>query len=137
MAHNSTSDEATVRALDDQERVAALERDTIALDRLWSDDFVVNAPNYEISVGKRAALDAFVRGGIINFSSFERRIEFSRADGDFTFIMGLETLVPLSDAPSFGLKAGQPTQRRFTNIWKREAGTWRLYVRHANVIPSR
>jgi ketosteroid isomerase-like protein len=137
MAHNSTSEEASVRALDDQERIAALKRDTVALERLWSDDFVVNAPNYEVSVGKRAALDAFVRGGIINFSSFERQIEFSRTDGDFTFIMGLETLVPLTDAPSFGLKAGRPTQRRFTNIWKRESSTWRLYARHANVIPSR
>jgi ketosteroid isomerase-like protein len=137
MAHNSTSEEASVRALDDQERIAALKRDTVALERLWSDDFVVNAPNYEVSVGKRAALDAFVRGGIINFSSFERQIEFSRTDGDFTFIMGLETLVPLTDAPSFGLKAGRPTQRRFTNIWKRESSTWRLYARHANVIHSR
>jgi len=134
---DSTSDEATVRSLDDQERVAALNRDTIALERLWSDEFVVNAPNNKVSVGKQAALDAFVRGGIINFSSFERQIEFSRADGDFAFIMGLETLVPLSDAPSFGLKAGQPTHRRFTNIWKRKAGTWRLYARHANVISSR
>jgi hypothetical protein len=137
MAHNSISEEASVRSFDDQERVAALKRDTVALERLWSDDFAVNAPNYEVSVGKRAALDAFVRGGVINFSSFERRIEFSRTDGDFTFIMGLETLVPLSDAPRFGLKAGQPTQRRFTNIWKRESSTWRLYARHANVIHSR
>jgi hypothetical protein len=137
VAQYSTSVEATVRSIDDEERIAALNRDTTTLERLWSDDFVVNAPNYEVSVGKRAALDAFVRGGIINFSSFERQVEFSRADGDFVFIMGLETLVPLNDAPSFGLKAGQPTHRRFTNIWKSEAGTWRLYARHANVIPGR
>ena len=133
-AQNAGSAEATVRSFDDQERIAALNRDTVELERLWSDDFVVNAPNNKVAVGKRSALDAFVRRGVINFSSFERHIEFIRVDGDFAFIMGLETLVPLSDAPSFGLKAGQPTQRRFTNIWKREAGTWRLYARHANVI---
>ncbi|GJQ21501.1 MAG TPA: nuclear transport factor 2 family protein [Gemmatimonadales bacterium] len=133
----SGSDEAAVRSADDQERIAALNRDTVALERLWSDQFVVNAPNNRVAIGKRAVLDAFVRSGIINFSSFERQIEFVRVDGDFAFIMGLETLVPLSDAPSAGLRAGQPTQRRFTNIWKREAGTWRLYARHANVIPAR
>jgi len=129
-------DEAAVRSIDDQERLAALNRDTTALNRLWSDEFTVNAPNHKVSVGKRAALEAFVRGGIINFSSFDRQIEFVRVDGDFAFIMGLETLVPLSDAPSFGLVAGRPTQRRFTNIWRREAGTWRLYARHANVIAT-
>ena len=133
----SGSDEAAVRSADDQERIAALNRDTVALERLWSDQFVVNAPNNRVAIGKRAVLDAFVRSGIINFSSFERQIEFVRVAGDFAFIMGLETLVPLSDAPSAGLRAGQPTQRRFTNIWKREAGTWRLYARHANVIPAR
>jgi ketosteroid isomerase-like protein len=130
-------EEAAVRSADDQERIAALKRDTAALARLWSNEFVVNAPNNRVANGKSAVLDAFVRSGIINFASFERQVEFIRVDGDFAFIMGLETLVPLSDAPSAGLRAGQPTQRRFTNIWKREAGTWRLYARHANVIPPR
>ena len=50
--------------------------------------------------------------------------------------MGLETLTPLSDAPSAGLAAGRVTRRRFTNIWKNEGGTWRLYARHANVMPQ-
>ena len=136
-AQNPSPEEVTVRSLDDQERVAALKRDTTALDRLWSDQLAVNAPNNKVVVGKRAVLDAFVHSGIINFSSFERQIEFIRMDGDFAFIMGLETLVPLSDAPSAGLRAGQPTHRRFTNIWRREGGTWRLYARHANVIANR
>ena len=51
--------------------------------------------------------------------------------------MGLEIVQPLDDAPSAGLVAGQPIKRRFTNIWKNEGGTWRLFLRHANVIPSR
>ncbi len=136
-ANTHMSDEETVRKLDDEERVAALNRDVPALERLWSDQFAVNAPNNEVVVGKRALMDTFVRSGIINFSSFERRIEFVRVDGDFAFIMGLETLVPRSDAPSAGLVAGREVRRRFTNIWKKEAGTWRLYARHANVIPQR
>jgi hypothetical protein len=43
---------------------------------------------------------------------------------------------PISDAPSAGLVAGQAIKRDFTNVWKNEAGTWRLFVRHANVIPG-
>jgi ketosteroid isomerase-like protein len=48
-------------------------------------------------------------------------------------IMGAETLQPIGDAP----RAGQTVQRRFTNIWRREAGSWRLVARHANVIAPR
>ena len=84
--------------------------------------------------GRRAVLDTFVRAGVINFSTFERQIEFIRADGPFVIIMGSETVVPIGDAPSAGLVAGRTIKRRFTNIWKNEAGTWRIFARHANVI---
>jgi ketosteroid isomerase-like protein len=137
MAQDRTADEQRVRALDDKERVSALKRDVPALERLWSDQLILNAPNNQVVVGRRAVLDAFVHSGIINFSKFERQIEFIRADGPFVIIMGLETVQPISDAPSAGLLAGRLIKRRFTNIWKNEAGTWRLFVRHANVIPSR
>ena len=134
MAQGHDADEAQVRALDDQERIAALRRDTVTLERLWSAEFAVNAPNNQVVVGRRAVLDAFVRAGVINFSTFERKIEFVRADGRYVTIMGLETVVPLADAPSAGLTAGRAVQRRFTNIWRKEGRAWRLYLRHANVI---
>ena len=136
-AQTRSPEEQAVLALDDQERIAAVKGDVPALERLWSDQFVVNAPNNQVVVGKRAVLDTFVGAGVINFSSFERHIEFVRHDGDFVFIMGLETVRPLTDAPAAGLVAGQAIQRRFTNLWKREGNTWRLFARHANVIPRR
>ena len=134
LAH--ASDEESVRSRDDQERIAALKRDIPALEGLWSADFTVNAPNNQVVIGKRAVMETFVRAGIINFSSFERHIEFLRVDGDFAVIMGSETLVPLADAPAAGLKAGKQVVRRFTNIWRKETGVWRLYWRHANVVPT-
>ena len=137
MGQDRMSDEQQVRALDNEERLAALKRDIPALERLWSDHLSVNAPNNQVVAGKHAVLDTFVRSGVINFAIFERQIEFIRVDGPFVFIMGLETVQPLSDAPSARLVAGQTIRRRFTNIWKNEDGTWRLFMRHANVIPSR
>jgi ketosteroid isomerase-like protein len=128
------SDEAVVRSFDDRERLAALHRDVPALEQLWSEQITINAPNNRVVAGRQSNLDTFVRGGIINFSSFDRAIEFIRTDGDFTVIMGLETVVPITSAPSAGLVAGQAVRRRFTNVWKREGDTWRLYWRHANVI---
>ena len=136
MEQNRAGDEARVRELDDQERIAVLKRD-VPVERLWSEQLTVNAPNNQVVVGRRANLDMFVHSGIINFSRFDRQIEFVRADGDFVFIMGLETVTPISDAPSAGLVAGRTIQRRFTNIRKREGSDWRIVARHANVIPNR
>lgn len=129
-----SSDERVVSALDEQERLAALNRDVSELKRLWSEDFTVNAPNNQVVVGRQGNLDAFVRSGIINFTTFDRSVEFIQVDGPFAVIMGLETVVPKEDAPSVGLVAGQQVHRRFTNIWRQEGNTWRLYWRHANVI---
>ena len=131
-AQAPSSAEAKVRSLDDEERVAALKRDTTTLQRLWSDQFVANGPNNKVVADKRALLNALVPR-----SSYIRQIEFVRVDGDFAFLMGLETLVAAADAPNVGLVAGQPTRRRFTHVWKREGDTWRLYARHANVIVDR
>jgi Domain of unknown function (DUF4440) len=137
MTNGSSSDEDHVRSLDDDERVAALERDVAALERLWSEDFAVNAPNNRVVVGRGNVLDAFVGSGVINFSRFDRQIEFVRADREYIIIMGLETVEPMNDAPAAGLVAGETVERRFTNIWKNEDGTWRLFARHANLIPKR
>jgi ketosteroid isomerase-like protein len=137
MERNRTADEEHVRALDDQERIATLARDIPAIERLWSEHLTVNAPNNRIVVGRQATLDMFVHSGIVNFSQFDRDVEFIRADGDFVFIMGLETVTPNTDAPSAGLVAGQTITRRFTNIWKKEGPAWRLFARHANVMAKR
>ena len=67
--------------------------------------------------------------GVINFSSFERAIEYLRIDGDWAIIMGADTVTPIGNAPL----SGQIVQRRFTNVREKEAGTWRLFTRHANI----
>jgi ketosteroid isomerase-like protein len=123
--------EATVRALDNQERLAALNQDFAALERLWSEHFIVNAPSNQILPNRSAVLDWF-RKGMTTRSSYERSIEQVRVDGDIAIVMGAETLTPTANAPH----AGQTVRRRFTNIWKREGDVWRLWARHANVIPE-
>ena len=130
--------EPTIRIFEDQERVAALERNVKVLEELWSDDFTVNAPNNQVVIGRKAVLDMFVHSRIIDFSSFERTIEYIKADGDKVVVMGFEVVTPKHDAPAAGLRAGVPVKRRFTNIWKMERpdNKWRLYWRHANVIPG-
>jgi ketosteroid isomerase-like protein len=129
-AQRDIPDEEAVRSLDDQEHVAILKQDQPALERLFSDQVVVNAPSNQVAIGKRAVL-ALIQAA--PRSSFEHNVEFIRVDGDIAIIMGAETLQPIGDAP----RAGQTVQRRFTNIWRKEAGTWRLLARHSNVIAPR
>lgn len=124
--NRATADEKIVRSLDDQARAAFMNRDLGALDRLWSDEFFVNTPSNRVLIGKAAVLAAV--GGVAKNSLYERQIEFVRVDGDIAIIMGGETVQPIG---------GAPVQRRFTNIWKKSAGTWRLFARHANVVPGR
>jgi len=127
-----STDEGTIRSLDDQERTAVLNQDLSTLELLWSDQFTVNAPSNQVVVGKSSVLP-LVQRGQIRYSLFERKIEFIRVVGDIAIVMGAETVQPIGDAPM----AGQRVQRRFTHIWKQEATTWRLIARHANVLPSR
>lgn len=124
------ADEETIRALEFQERLAVVNRDTVSLKRIWAERFMVNAPSNRISPDRSFALD-LIQTGAIHYSSFERDIECLRIEGDIAIVMGAETIRPTGNAP----RAGETVQRRFTHVWKRDGDTWRLIARHANVLP--
>lgn len=124
-----SEDEAAIRAIQEQEGIAVLNQDFATLERIWSEHLIVNNPANQVAPNRTAVLNIF-RQGIAHYSSWERTIEQFRIDGDIAVVMGAETVTPIGRAPL----AGQTVQRRYTNIWKREAGTWRLWARHANVM---
>jgi ketosteroid isomerase-like protein len=123
-------DDVVIRDLEEQERLAVLKRDSQALQRLWAEEFIVNAPMNQISPNRAVVLD-LIRQGRIHYSTLERRIEQLRVTGDLAVVMGGETVQPIVTAAG----AAPPVQRRFTHIWRREAGAWRLIARHANNVP--
>ena len=127
-AQDPSHDERLVRELDEQERVAVMKADVKVLERLWSEQLIVNAPNNKVVIGRAGLLDALAGTGVVPFSSFERTIEFARVDGNYVFLMGSET-VRHADSD-------RPIRRRSTHVWKNEMGTWRLYARHANNITA-
>jgi ketosteroid isomerase-like protein len=124
-----TTDEKAIRSLEEQERVAVLNGDVPALEKVWSDQFIVNNPQNAISADRAVVLDR-VKRGLISYSAFERRIEAIRFHDDIAIVMGSETVVSKGEAP----RANQTVNRRFTNIWKRLGSTWRMIARHANVV---
>jgi ketosteroid isomerase-like protein len=124
-----TSEEDTIRQLEEQERQAVLAGDTTALERLWSEEFIVNNPQNRITTSRGDVL-ALVQRGLIRYAAFERRIEAIRFNDDVAIVMGAEIVEPVGDAP----RAGELVERRYTNIWRKKETTWRMIARHANVI---
>lgn len=126
---NLNSEEDAIRQLEEQERQAVLQGDLDVLERLWSEEFIVNNPQNQISPSRDAVL-ALVKKGLIRYAVFERQIESIRFNADIAIVMGAETVEPVGDAP----RAGGTVNRRFTNIWRKQDATWHMIARHANVI---
>ena len=127
----TANDEAAIRALENQGRLAVLKMDFGTMERIWSDRFMVNAPNNMVAPNRSAVFAGF-RQGIADYSSFEHTIERILMDRDVVIVMGAETVKPIRRAPM----AGQTVHRRFTHVWTKEGRDWRLLARHANIIPS-
>ncbi len=123
------AEEATIRSLEERNRTAVLGQDFPALEAIWSADFMVNTPGNLVSPNRSAVLNVF-RQGIAHYSSYEQTIEQIRIEGDLAIVMGGEMVKPIGNAPL----AGQTVQRRFTHLWKKENGQWRLTARHANNV---
>jgi ketosteroid isomerase-like protein len=113
-----------VRKLDLAHADAVLRGDLAAVDRLWTEDFRVNNPFNEIDNAAR------IRSKRLTYSSFVREPEEILVHGNTVIVMGRETVVPKADSPD----AGKTIHRRYTNIWMKRSGQWRLIARHASVI---
>ena len=104
------ADEETVRSLDDQERKAVLDRNYAPLEHLWCEQLTVNSPANNVVIGRHDVLATVQKSAV--YSSFERKIEFIRIDGNFAIIMGAETVQPIGDAPP-GRKDGPATVHEY------------------------
>jgi ketosteroid isomerase-like protein len=116
--------EQEIRRLDLAHADAVLRGDLAAMDKLWTKDFTVNNPFNEIDKADR------IRTGAVTYSSFIREAESVLIHGDTVIVMGREIVVPKGDSPD----AGKTINRRYTNIWMKRDGKWRLVARHASVI---
>jgi hypothetical protein len=118
--------EQEVKSLDAKEAAAVLQGDYATIDKLWASDLVINNPfNQAVQASKGP-----VRTGGLTYSSFVREVELMRVHGDTVFVMGRETVVPKGTSPG----SGTTIHRRYTNVWMKRDGQWRLTARHANVV---
>lgn len=120
--------ESEIRKLEQMEVKAILSKDTITLLTLWDKDYVVNAPDNKINFAGKTTLDRPVLKR--SRTSFTRDIEKIIIRGNIVFSMGSETVVPTENQTNSQLTI----KRRYTNIWMKQDGSWKLVARHANVI---
>ncbi len=116
--------EKKVRDLDHAHADAVLRGDLAAMDRIWTKDFKVNNPFNEVDKADR------IRTGAVTYSSFVRVAETVLIHKNTVIVMGRETVVPSRNSPD----AEKTINRRYTNIWMKREGQWRLIARHASVI---
>ena len=115
--------EQDVRAREEENRVAFLAGDVAVLDRLWTDDFLVNSPLSLVNDKPRTL--ALLEAGRIRHSSLTVEIERMACHGDVVVVMGRDRV---TDGPEHAV-----SHRRFTNLWRLDGGAWRCFARHANV----
>ena len=120
--------ENEIRALEQTEVKAVLEKDSAMLLKLWDKDYVVNSPDNVVVFPGKSKLDRPVLKR--SKASFSRDVEQIIIKEDVVFSMGSETVIPASDDKL----TGQTIKRRYTNIWMKRDGMWKLVARHANVI---
>jgi len=118
--------EQEIRKLDLKEADAVLRGDFATVEQLWAPDYTVNNPFNQVVKASAGP----IRTGALSYVSFVREIESVQLHGDTVIVMGRETVVPTTGSPD----AGRTIRRRYTNIWMKREGRWRLTARHANNI---
>ena len=116
--------EYDLRAREEEGRAAFLAADIDALQRLWAEDCAVNSPLQQVL--RKPQVLALLQAGRIRHSAYQQEIEHIGRHGDVVVVMGHDQV---ADPPD-----GAITQRRYTNVWRLENGTWRLIARHANAV---
>ena len=121
--------ESEIRRLEDLERKAVMNSDSMALfNGYWSPGMVINAPANV--VGTVEGTKALLRSGNLKYLSFERTIEKITFHDNVAVVMGEERIKPQGKQPH----AGKLVTRRFTNVWQYTNDKWSIIARQATII---
>jgi ketosteroid isomerase-like protein len=127
-AYSQTAEEIKIRKPEDAQREAFLKKDTAALYKLMSPEFVVHAPTNRILTLNQ--LKHLIRTGEVHMESFERITEKVIFIENIAVAMGNETLNPTGKMPN----AGKTVKRRYTDIWMKSNNGWQLVAKQATII---
>ena len=117
-----TSVEQTIRKLDNERIQAQIHADAAALDRLYADDFIGVGPSGTVRTKPQVMAD--FTSGTLKFQSITTDEVQVRVYGDTAVETGLSTMK--------GEDKGKPVPQdtRFTRVWVKQQGRWRLVANH-------
>jgi ketosteroid isomerase-like protein len=121
--------EREIRLLDQAAAKAILEKDEAGIDLYFAPNSVTNNPRGGLTHGN-GGVKALFKSGVINYASFERVIEHVEIHGSTAVVMGNESLT----LAGTGGQPGDVIKRRYTNVWMKNGGKWKIVARHASVL---
>ena len=124
----NTETETKIRKVEKDRIAAILKKDTAALSKIWGKEYFANRPAGRISP-RNKVLELILKD-TLNLTTYNSQIEQIIIRSNIVVTMGSEIVMPGGNNPN----AGKMLNRRFTHIWTKEDGEWRLLARHANIM---
>jgi uncharacterized protein (TIGR02246 family) len=121
-----SSVEQTIRQLDNERIQAQIHADATALDRIYADDFIGIGPSGTVR-HKPEVLSDFTSGHL-KFQSITTDEVQVRVYENTAVETGLSTMVGQDKGKTV------PRDNRFTRVWVKQQGRWRLVANHYSLL---
>lgn len=108
---------------------AIVSHDAEGVKAVWSDDFIVNAPNNMVL--RRDAVIAAMSQDLLDYKDFRKNITVVDEKPGAVVVMGYDTMTPLK-----GPGAGKRVTRPFTDVWMKRGDAWMLVARQATIAAA-
>ena len=117
---------AAIRKLDEQRVQAQIHADKAALDRIYADDFIGVGPSGTVRTKPQVISD---------FTSGELKFQSITTDDVQVRVYG-NTAVETGRSTMIGEDKGKavPRDNRFTRVWVKQQGRWRLVSNHYSLL---
>src|SRR4026207_423660 len=112
----------TIRKLDNERIQAQIHADAVALDRIYADDFIGVGPSGRVRTKPQVIAD--FTSGDLKFQSITADEVKVRVYENTAVETGLSTMVGQDKGKAV------PRDTRFTRVWVKQEGRWRLVANH-------
>jgi ketosteroid isomerase-like protein len=115
-----------IRRLDAERIQAQIDADAVALDRIYADDFIGIGPSGTVRTKPQVLAD---------FTSHDLKFQSITTDDVRIRVYG-NTVVETGRSTMVGQDKGKvvPRDNRFTRVWVRRKGAWRLVANHYSTL---
>jgi len=120
--------EQIIRQLDNERIQAQIHADAAALDRLYADDFIGIGPSGTVRTKPQVIAD--FTAGTLKFQSITTDDVRVRVYENTAVETGLSTMIGEDKGKTV------PRDNRFTRVWVKQQGRWRLVANHYSLVTA-